>query len=294
MNNPGHRSRNKCLAMILPLVVVLAGLPVRAAPAAPLSADQAGYASVDAGPSSNFNWKCVGPGRLTDWMFAYGAEYDIGWMPTFIIVHPRASTTGQMLQLGDNKWVTEERVEVPPPSRPSWVNVVGTSSGGGGVLRNHYAWAFWGDDQLTCTLNVDGALVSTYSFDGSHAVYVGPEAFGGGVFSQSGSSQTSVGRYFARDTSGGPLFAALQIWGRERTPLTNEYSPAPNGFLATDDPNVTSPVEPCNAHLYGGATYCQIGRPKVSHVVAGIVLGESNDGTGQELWMIDVPRLPTH
>lgn len=281
-NRIGCRARVTYWIVLLATVVALApGLPARAAPVAPVQADQVGYAFVPAGFGSSFRWDCVGPGRLSDWMFAQGPEFDNGWLPSFVFIHPRSSTTGHTFQVGDQRWVSEERIEVPPPSRNSHVTVVGSSSSfGGGVRGNHFAWAFWGD-HLTCTLKVDSFQMPTQDLDGFHAIYVGPEAFTGGFFSQNGAHQTSVGRTFARDTSGGPIFGALQLWGADSDPKAT-------GFLATDDPNPLAPVELCN-HQYYYAAYCEFGRPRVSHAVVGIAASDNTDGTSQELWMIDIP-----
>lgn len=256
----------------------LGGTPAASATdSSPLFAAQVGYFSVRLTGPADYYYECYAkdPTRGGQIALAHGTEYELGIMRGGITsFDQRTSQRGHVVMLGDQKLEYEPREE---SGYNGWTNfrVAGGASGEPGAIM-HVAWAVWAGE-VDCEAWVNDIPVDIRYFDGSHALYAGPEAFSGGLFYQDGSRKLAAARVFSRSVSGGALFAYVT---RGKTGAA---------MFMSDDPEPLNPVWEC--HTVGNT--CSYARPHPSMFVVSLNASFEDDprGFAGELWEIDVPKV---
>ena len=145
----------------------------------------------------------------------------------------------------------------------------GEALGTGERTGFYLAWAVWGGE-VDCLLSINWKPVSIRWVDGSHGIYVSPEAFKGGVFYQDGKHQRAEGRVFERALPGGPAFVAMDDGG--------------GGLILFD--HLTLGFFP---HACTGPRICTFAAPAASIVLVQASGGNTNGGPVSQLWLIALP-----
>lgn len=269
-NRSSARVRGLTLCVGIPLLLapLSADTPSMAAPISPVPADSVGFVRVPTSTGFDFELHCLGAPRWDEFVFASGLEFQNFSMPTVMLVQPHNSSTGHLIQIADRQVVTyEERLEQRVEGSTA-IQIWGSESGPGVF---HFAWASWGGGLEGCTFKVDGAARTVGWLDGDAAIYVGPEAFTGGLFYQDGGTQASIGRLFATQIEHPVVMGTLRI-GSERGHATAESGDALHGGGIT-----------CGSS-------CNFGWPQARFFYAEITLGlEFNGGPHAELWVFNTP-----
>jgi len=194
---------------LLTLTVSLMPQTSRAA-GGPEYARQVAYAHGPVSTSYSWTLSCAAddPSFTGPRAIAEGSDHPFG-MTGGITYFGRRSHTGRFVQVGDQQIVLQPRVAEDTDLSSGFI-ASGSGGGGGGPGTAYVAVAFWGST-ATCTAILAGVARPVEYLDGSHAFFVGPEAFTGGVFAQDGGWHASAARVYRTELKGGPAFATLSI-----------------------------------------------------------------------------------
>jgi len=209
----GERERTSSY-LILPLALLTLTVSLMPqtsrADGGPEYARQVVYAYGPVGSSFTWELSCHandpslrGPVAIAD-----GSNHPFG-MTGGIFYFGRRSNTGRLVQVGDHQ-ITFEPRQTLDTNEGSGFTATGNGGGGGGAGTAYVAVAFWGST-ATCTAILAGVARPVEYLDGSHAFFVGPEAFTGGVFAQDAGWHASAARVYRTQLKGGPAFATLSI-----------------------------------------------------------------------------------
>jgi hypothetical protein len=264
-----------------PVLVILLwgnspGHPALAESLSPIVASQVGYSVTEVAGSFSYSLQCQGEPGMTEWVSAVGVRFTDNWFPTFVHASPHRSDQGALLQVGDTQVIFEAREEAVGQDVTEFAIFGQVSSTGGDVIDAHIAWGTWGGT-AACTVKVNGSEIPSVELDGTHAVFVGPEAFRGGIYREDQGGQMAVGRIFEASFS-----EPSRVFGRLVLADADEYPPG-QGFVITDDVYPIQPIADCGS-------VCPFGRPQASRVavLAGAAF-DDDGGDSQQLWLIDVP-----
>lgn len=212
-------------------------------------------------------------GAVREHMSVVSVEEPGGFMSSSVSIHARESNQGRLMQIGDERFVEEERVERKdePHAFTRW-GAVGFS----GPATAHLAVAVWGGDVSSCYAIIDDYLYLPMTmYPGTYAFYAGPETFTGGAFYQDGGTQVSVARVFTRGLTGGPLFSTYVV-------SDNDPPRSGDGFITSDDPDRLNSVSVCG--------WCNYARPHPTVLIAGTLLATELGGQPHnQLWVINPP-----
>jgi hypothetical protein len=265
------RRRRSFIALLLFALGAMGAAALSDAAAGPDYARQVVYAYGPVGSSYSYEFSCTAndPSIKGPLALATGGDYPFG-MTGGITYFGRRSNTGRLVQVGDYQLTFEPRQATDTDEGSSFY-AWGSGGGGGGSGIAYVAVAFWGST-ATCTATIGGASRPVEYLGGSHAFFVGPEAFTGGVFAQDGGWHASAARIYRTELKGGPAFASLSM------------GQVGLGALHFDG---TTSVNDC-VTPFGNA--CQHVDPEASGLTAGVFGAVETNGGGQgEMIVLTLP-----
>ena len=275
-------TRSPVTRWLLAVVIACAGMATTAhsSPTGIRYSDVVGFVHTIAEGGFSYSISCHAPAGTvyTNLLIQTGAEQN-GSMLRGGLVEPPHSGKGHFVQVDGSQYVWEERTESQGTTYTAFWAGGSVDAPESGEYTAYVGFAMWGVGDLSpsqCTASVRGVNLPIAWYSGDHAAYVGPEAFGSGVFYQDGGLQVGLARTYRQSLYGGPVLA-FSLPGDDAAAV-----------MTTD--SVSGAHRATTYWRPSGPYQCAIGDPAATSLTLDLVVGDTTGGRyTNELWWLAVP-----